>query len=77
MCPQDCSKERIDSIKDFYLVFFGPWAGNLSKSNRFYSGDLSKMLSMPAEELLGERQNLRRIWSVLAQNLGSNVNFEL
>ena len=60
MCPQDCSKERIDSIKDFYLIFFGPWAGNLSKSNRFYSSDLSKMLTMPAEEFLVEKTKFEK-----------------
>ena len=59
-----------------YLFFFGLWAGNLSKFDRLFSSDQSKFLSMPAEEILGKRQNLRKIWSVLAQILGMNVNLD-
>ena len=45
--------------KNHKTYFFGPGAGDFPKLGELFSGDLSNMQSMPAEELLGRKH---KIW---------------
>ena len=57
-CPEVCSEGK-NCFKKHVKSFFGHWAWNISKFLENFSGDLSKMQSMPAEGILGGREKVR------------------
>ena len=77
-CPEGCCQGK-NCFEKNLIHFFGHWARNFSKFGEFFSGDLSKMQSKPAEGLLGGKDKVWQNFSVLAKThvMSNNIDFRV